>query len=107
MITLAGGIIASIAGVGATFAIARMLSHMPRVSGPIAFSGQRSLDIFVMHVIVLAAIRALLLKFGVESVAVHVVLGTAGAVAVPLLFGVLARRIHLGWLFEMPRSFRR
>lgn len=70
--------------------------------------GERSLPIFVMHTLVTAATREILLRAGIATQpAVLILLAWAAGVGLPLLAAEAARRTGLGWLLERPAWLRR
>lgn len=72
--------------------------------GLLADIGRASLGIYVMHVLAGSGVRILLQKFaGVESAAIHLALGTAAGVVLPLLAMRFFERSGLGLLFVFPR----
>lgn len=97
--------VALLVGTGATLGFVLCLRGLeaidPRGLGWLARLGQWSLAIYVAHVIFSAATRILLLKLGVESLGLHLLLGVATGVIGPLVLLALARRAGLlpllGW----------
>jgi len=77
----------------------------PSRLGWLAKLGERSLDIYLIHIIIIAPIRILLQKFaGVESIAVYLVVGIVGGVVGSLLLADLLRQFGANWLFKPPGS---
>jgi fucose 4-O-acetylase-like acetyltransferase len=63
--------------------------------------GRYSLYIFVMHVIFAAGVRTILLKAGVNSFAVHMIVGLAVGIGVPIGVAMLVKRLRMTWLFTL------
>jgi fucose 4-O-acetylase-like acetyltransferase len=77
----------------------------PARMGWLARLGERSLDIYLIHIMIIAPIRIVLQKFaGVESIAVYLVVGILGGVIGSLLLADLIRRVGANWLFKPPGS---
>lgn len=75
----------------------------PARMGWLAKLGGRSLDIYLIHIIIIAPIRIVLQKVvGVESLAIYLVLGILGGVIGALLLADLLRKVGAGWLFKPP-----
>ncbi|MDR6758559.1 fucose 4-O-acetylase-like acetyltransferase [Mycoplana sp. BE70] len=65
---------------------------------PMSFLGRASIAIYVTHVIPLAAVRIILVKLGIGSLPVHILLGTvAGVVPGALIYLLLKRWALLRW----------
>lgn len=76
-------------------------------TGPVALAriGNASMSIYLMHVLAGSGVRIVLHKFlGVDSAAVHLVLGTIAGVALPLLAIRVMHRYGLASLFAPPRA---
>ncbi len=65
--------------------------------------GQRSLTIYVGHVIPAAAVRAGLLEVGIETWQIHLVLGVAAGLVVPIVLEQLSVRLRVP-LFQLPND---
>jgi len=104
-LSVALGVVASTSGVVAVLALSPLLQRIPGAGRALAFCGLRSLDVFVAHVIFLAGIRVVLVRLGIDSLVVHVLIGTTGAVVGSLALGWLARKVRCAWLFESPAWF--
>ncbi|PRY61365.1 fucose 4-O-acetylase-like acetyltransferase [Knoellia remsis] len=98
---LATGVVTSTALCLGIIALSGPLARSPLGPG-LAFVGQRSLQIFLAHIIATSGMRVLLRSLGVEDLRVHIVLGLVAGVAFPLLVGLLSRRPGFGWLFSVP-----
>lgn len=97
------GAVASTAGLVAVLMIARVLARFTPAARAVAYLGRESMAIFVAHIIFASGARILLMRVGVDGLAVQAILGTAVGVAGPLILLWCARRIRWTWLFEAPR----
>ncbi|WP_197283593.1 acyltransferase family protein [Mycobacterium sp. Marseille-P9652] len=64
--------------------------------------GRRSLDIFLIHIVMASGSRIVLVKLGVQSTATLVAVGLIAGVAGSLLAASALRRAGLGWVFDGP-----
>lgn len=72
--------------------------------GFLAYLGRASLGIYVMHILAGSGVRIVMQRvLGIDSVAAHLVLGTALGVGLPLLALRLMERFGPGFLLELPR----
>ncbi|WP_154766891.1 acyltransferase family protein [Nakamurella alba] len=99
---LVASLIATLLGIVALLAVSKLLSMIPRVSEALQLIGRHTLEIYVMHIVLYAGTRVVLLKAGIENFTVHMVVGMLAGVGIPILAAVLAPRWHLGWLFSPP-----
>ncbi|HUH48781.1 MAG TPA: acyltransferase family protein [Mycoplana sp.] len=74
------------------------------ILAPMSFLGRASIAIYVTHVIPLAATRIILVKLGIGSLPVHIVLGTVAGVAPGALLYVLLKRWALLRWFGLGRG---
>ncbi len=65
------------------------------VTRALSYAGERSMAIFLAHVIFAAGVREVLMKLGVSDVALHMVLGTIAGVMMPIILHDLAKRLNL------------
>ena len=77
-----------------------------RVARPLAFLGERSLEIFLAHIVLTDIARHALTVVDVTDVTTHVVVGSIAGVLGPLALWWLGRRAHLPWLFALPHPLR-
>ncbi|RLP08991.1 acyltransferase family protein [Propionibacterium australiense] len=96
------GFVCAWAGVIAVFALSVLLDTTGPASRLLAYLGRRSMVIFLAHTIALAAARILLVRLGVESVPVHLVVGTVVALAGSIALWWATRR-WLPWIWHAPR----
>lgn len=97
---IAGPIMAGL-GIIAVATSAQVLAGTP-VGGVLERLGNRSLEIYVAHVLGAAGMRVVLSKvFGVSNSGVHLVLDCAAGVAFPLALCWLAQKWRLPWLFTL------
>lgn len=67
--------------------------------------GQRSLEVYVAHVIFLAAMRIVLVRVaGIHDVLVHAVLGLLAGIYGPMLLHAVCERFGLQFLFSLKRG---
>jgi fucose 4-O-acetylase-like acetyltransferase len=70
----------------------------------LAYLGQQSITIYLVHILAGSGCRIILLKiFGVTSVGIHLLIGTLGGLLLPILFYIGCVRIGLGALFSPPK----
>jgi hypothetical protein len=93
----------AVTGISATVALSMLLARTFSADA-FSFLGQKSLVIYVAHVIPAAAVRITLQRaLGVHSLLLHVMLGTAAGIAGPLLLEQLALLCHFPFLFNWPK----
>jgi hypothetical protein len=56
------------------------------------------MPIYLVHIIVTAATRVMLLKLGVTGLGLHLALGTALGIVLPLVLDAVVQRLRLGAL---------
>ena len=94
-----------VSGVAAVLAACMHLAAAGRGAW-LAWLGRYTLPIFVMHTIVTAAVREVLLRTGlVTDPVVLILLATLCGVALPLAFHLTMQRLGMPWLFERPAWF--
>jgi peptidoglycan/LPS O-acetylase OafA/YrhL len=99
------GVLASSVLCAGVFGMSGMLARTALVR-PLGFLGERSLEIFLAHVVATSLTRNLLSGLGVDEVWVHLVLGSAAGVLVPLGLWSAGRRLGFPWLFQLPTALR-
>jgi len=97
----------SIAGVTAMLFTARILMHLPIVSGLLEYIGQKTLAIYVAQVPVISVLSFVAVKLGADRMgvlenAVPVIL-TPVVVVMTLGVQMIAVRAKAGWLYELPK----
>ena len=96
------GLIGAVAGVvGLSSLVVLLVGAWPAAGRVFALLGRHSMEIYLGHITVMAAVRVLLLKLGVESVALHVFLGTLIGTFACLLITWIAK--YVPWLLRAPR----
>ncbi|RYB92380.1 acyltransferase [Nocardioides glacieisoli] len=107
--TVAGVVLGTVACVAATAACLAWASLLARTRASAAFGavGRRSLEIFLAHIVVASGTRIALLQIGVDTLAVHLVVGVALGVFVPMALAVAADRLGWQWVFGLPGPLRR
>jgi fucose 4-O-acetylase-like acetyltransferase len=93
-ITLLGG-----AGIMATVALAKALSAFPG-TGLVAFLGEKSLVIYVAHVVFGAMTRTGLLKVHITNLWIHLAAACIAGLVLPILLDQAARRLRFKYLFS-------
>ena len=73
-------------------------------SGALAYVGEMSLAIYLMHILAAAATRIFLNILGVDSVMVHLLAGCAVGLLAPLAVAAVVARLELPFVFSMPLS---
>lgn len=92
----------ALCGITASVALAILLSRMRGVDF-VRVMGVHSLEIYVAHTIASSGLRIALVKgFAIRNIAVHVTIGTAGGIALPVLLSRLCQRYHAEFLFRLP-----
>jgi fucose 4-O-acetylase-like acetyltransferase len=70
----------------------------------LAYLGQQSMTIYLVHILAGSGCRILLLKLlGITSVGIHLLIGTLGGLLLPLLFYIGCIRFGLSVLFRPPK----
>lgn len=96
------GLGTSVVGVVVLLGLAVVLTAAARLRGWLSYCGRRTLQIYLPHTVATGGTRILLLRLGVDSVFVHLVLGLVAGIFAPLLLDRVAGRYRLGWLFAPP-----
>ncbi|QWW19284.1 acyltransferase [Schaalia sp. 19OD2882] len=96
-------VLATLLGVVAVVAVSALLARTRWGAGWVAAVGRRSLEIFLAHVLALAATRILLVKVGVQAPVVHIAAGTVAGVAGALALWWLTRT-WAPWLWRAPHA---
>lgn len=95
------GVVTSSALVAGVLALSGLLSRTLLVR-PLGFLGTRSLEIFLAHILATTWTHQVLQGFGIDNLAVEIVLGTLAGVGGPLALWWVGRRIGFPWLFRSP-----
>ncbi len=82
-------------------AIAGVLSRTPLVR-PMGLLGERSLELFLGHILAIAATHAAFDRLGISNLGVQIVGAAVAGLALPLGVWWLGRRLHFPWLFTSP-----
>lgn len=99
------GVVTSLSLCLGMFALSGILARR-RVARPLAFLGERSLEIFLAHIVLTDIARHALTVVDVTDVTTHLVVGSTAGVLGPLALWWLGRRAHLPWLFALPHPLR-
>lgn len=95
------GVVTAVSLCAGVLALSGLLART-RLVTPLALVGERSLEIFLGHIIAIAAALGLLEALGLEAFALQVVAGTVAGVVLPLGLWELGRRVGFPWLFASP-----
>jgi peptidoglycan/LPS O-acetylase OafA/YrhL len=87
-------------GIAASAATAAALAKTPGTR-VLAFLGEKSLPIYVAHVVFAAGTRAILLKLHVIDLPVQLLAGTVAGLGLPLLIDYLSRLAGFRYLFAL------
>lgn len=99
---IAFGVAATTCAVLAVLATSRLLAQIKLFSGWFAFLGQRSMEIFLAHIIAASGTRIALTLIGVDSPTAHILLGTTAGTLLPLVLWATLQRFNFPWLFTLP-----
>lgn len=100
--TVAAGVAGAVGGAVALVAVAVVLVRLGGFSQVLALLGERSLEIFLVHVVAASGLRIVLSAAGVHDAIVHIVAGTVVGLLVPVLAWWVARRLGWRWPFALP-----
>ncbi len=93
----------AVAGSGVILCGARVLPRS--LCGVVALLGRRSMEIYLLHIIVASGTRILAARFlGMHDPYLHLLLGTSMGLLVPVLMASWLRSIGVAFLFEWPRT---
>lgn len=95
------GAVASSVALVAVITLSTLLSRSNSFEW-LKFVGQRSLEIFLAHVIFASGTRIALSMIGVDSQAIHLVAGVAAGTVLPMLLCLITARLRMDWVFELP-----
>ena len=92
----AGQLLALAAVLGFTVLVGRTAGMRPGAA--LAWLGQRTMPVYLTHIIVLAVVRVVLLKLGQEGLALHLLLGVGCGIGLPVLLDQVVQRLGLSRL---------
>jgi len=96
-------VVLALSGTAAVLALA-LLMNRANADAAIRFLGRHSLEIFVAHTMISAAIRIVLQKIGhIASPAPYLVFCTLAGLYVPALVATVLQRVGVSWLFFLPK----
>lgn len=95
------GIVTSVALCAGVLALSGILSRT-RLARPLVLLGERSLEVFVAHLLAVAAARSALTGLGIDDLPTQVIVATAAGVGLPLGLWWVSRRLGFPWLFASP-----
>ncbi len=89
-------------GIFFTIALSMWLGRM-RLDA-LLFIGASSMTIYLMHILAGSGVRVILGKFlGIDSIAVHLIVGTLIGIAGPLIAQLVIQRYNLSFLLSPPK----
>lgn len=100
--TVALGVLGCLAGTVATLAVAALVARSP-LGGVTALVGRRSMEIFLAHIVVASGARIALVQAGVSDPWLHLLVGAALGVVVPIALAHVVERLGWTWVFGLPR----
>jgi fucose 4-O-acetylase-like acetyltransferase len=104
--TRAISVLAAAFGTCFLLTVAVLLGKASSGVGWLADIGQRTLPIYLAHVLCAAGARVVLQHLGVRDPLVLVSVCLVVGVGVPLIAATYAPRLHLGWLFDLPSAVK-
>jgi fucose 4-O-acetylase-like acetyltransferase len=103
LFTVLLGVAGSLAGFFGVIAVARLISVLRNLTVGLSFIGERTLEIFLAHIIAGSGMRIILSAVGIDDAYIHIIVGTTAGVTFPLLLIWFCRRINFPWLFKAPK----
>lgn len=98
---LVSNILWALPGVLASLALAMSLSESLRLTRGLAWIGRLSLEIYLVHTLASATMRAVLLHgFKVQDVTLHLLLASAAGIVIPVAMVLISRRLQLRHIFR-------
>jgi fucose 4-O-acetylase-like acetyltransferase len=96
------GFVTSSVGVVLILLVSELISRFNKLA-LVPLIGERSLAIFLGHIIFAATTRIVLSKLGVTNIWLQLAIGTSIGIAAPLTLHHFAERLRLSWLFAAPK----
>ncbi|MCZ2817370.1 acyltransferase family protein [Modestobacter sp. VKM Ac-2984] len=94
---------AAVAGTIVLLAVSVLLTRVPPLRDLLAAIGRRTLPIYLAHVLVVAGVRVVLLRLGVDQPYVIATLAVLAGVGIPFAVATFtADRPWANWLFDLP-----
>ncbi|MCZ2813433.1 acyltransferase [Modestobacter sp. VKM Ac-2979] len=98
---------AAVAGTVALLAVSVLLTRVPPLRDLLAAIGRRTLPIYLAHVLVVAGVRIVLVRLGIDQPYVIATLAVLAGVGIPFAVATFtADRPWANWLFDLPRPLR-
>jgi fucose 4-O-acetylase-like acetyltransferase len=98
---LTSNILWAVPGVLASLWLAMSMPSNRRPTRALAWIGQLSLEIYLVHTLASATMRAVLLHgFKIQDVALHLVLASAAGIVIPVIMVLISRRMQLRHVFR-------
>lgn len=104
--TIAVSMTGALLGIVALLAAAAALSQVGAARRALGYVGQRTLEVYLAHVIVTAGTRIVLSRLGFDGEVLLLAVFIAGVIA-PLVLAYVAPRVRCGWLFAPPAPLAR
>lgn len=103
LVTRIISVVCAVLGTVMVLALAVWLARVPALSTALAFTGERTIAVYLCHVVIVAGTRVIMLSLGVSEppliVSIAVVLGTV----IPLAAYQVAPQFRMSWLFHTPK----
>lgn len=96
------GVLGATVGTVGVLALSKLLSLAKALSRLFSFLGQRSMEIFLAHIVFSSAARIALKKLGVVDTATQLSVGIIVGIVAPLALWWIASRLGMNWLFSTP-----
>lgn len=100
--SVAAGVVAAVAGTALVLSVTVGISGH-RLSAALAGVGERSLEIFLAHIVATAGTRVALVAAGVHDLVPHLLLGLLAGLVFPIGLWWLGERLGIKGLFARPR----
>lgn len=102
LIDAASGVAASVTGTAGTLALSKFLARFQPGFRWLQFLGQRSMEIFLAHIIAASGVRIILTILGMTSPELHILAGTTAGILLPLALWYVTALARFPWLFTAP-----
>lgn len=102
VLTVALGVGGCLAGTIGVLALSGWLARLGELR-LLSFLGQRSLEIFLAHIVAASGTRILLERAGLEVPLAHLIIGTVAGLSAPLVLWAVVRRWRISGLFDLPK----
>lgn len=93
---------AAFSGIALLLQLAYRHASFPAHTGWLAMVGYASMPIYLMHILVMACVRIVLVRIGMTNLAAHLVLGTLAGVTIPMVAYLVALRMGVAGMAGFP-----